>query len=217
MTKLSMHERLPFDEATAPSLVSTGELPQTEQVRDAVTEAYERYRSNGDGAVADYIPALASASPALFGICVVGARRWFFEIGDVETAFSIQSVSKPFVFALVCEAIGYEAARHQLGVNSTGFPFNSLIAVELNDDRTMNPLVNAGAIATTSLVPGNTADEKWERIRDGLSRFAGRELTLSKDVRDHATVSHSPSSLSARVDRAPRAGRQEGTRARCAR
>jgi glutaminase len=162
--------------------VSTGELPQTEQVRDAVTEAYERYRSNGDGDVADYIPALASASPELFGICVVGARGRFFEIGDVETAFSIQSVSKPFVFALVCDAIGYEMARHRLGVNSTGFPFNSLMAVELNDDRTMNPLVNAGAIATTSLVPGDTAEEKWERIRDGLSRFAGRELALSKDV-----------------------------------
>ena len=182
MTKLSMHESLPFDEATAPSLVSTGELPRTEQVRDVVTEAYERYRSNGEGAVADYIPALAGASAGLFGICVVGARGWLFEIGDVETAFSIQSVSKPFVFALVCEAIGYEAARHQLGVNSTGFPFNSLMAVELNDERTMNPLVNAGAIATTSLIPGNTAEEKWERIRDGISRFAGRELTLSKDV-----------------------------------
>ena len=182
MTKLSMHESLPFDEATAPSLVSTGELPQVDQVRDAVTEAYERYRSNSDGAVANYIPALASASPGLFGISVVGARGRSFEIGDVETAFSIQSVSKPFVFALVCEAIGYEAARRRLGVNSTGFPFNSLMAVELNDERTMNPLVNAGAIATTSLVPGDTADEKWERIRDGLSRFAGRELTLSNDV-----------------------------------
>src|SRR4029450_1554964 len=182
MTQLSMHESLPFDEATTPSLVSTGELPQIEQVREAVTEAYERYRSNDDGAVADYIPALASASPGLFGICVVGARGRFFEIGDVATAFSIQSVSKPFIFALVCDAIGYEAARHRLGVNSTGFPFNSLMAVELNDDRTMNPLVNAGAIATTSLVPGDTAEEKWERIRDGLSRFAGRELALSKDV-----------------------------------
>jgi glutaminase len=180
MTKLSMHESLPFDEATAPSLVSTGELPQIEQVRGVVTEAYERYRSNGDGAVADYIPALAGASPGLFGISVVGARGRFFEIGDVETAFSIQSVSKPFVFALVCEAIGYEAARHRLGVNSTGFPFNSLMAVELNDERTMNPLVNAGAIATTSLVPGNSADEKWVRIRDGLSRFAGRRAHLKQ-------------------------------------
>ena len=177
-----MHESLPIDEAATPSLVSTGELPQTEQVREAVTEAYERYRLNGDGAVADYIPALATASPELFAISVVGAKGRSFEIGDIDAAFSIQSVSKPFVFALVCDAIGYESARHRLGVNSTGFPFNSLMAVELNDERTMNPLVNAGAIATTSLVPGNTVEEKWERIRAGLSSFAGRELSLSREV-----------------------------------
>ena len=182
MTEPSMHERLPFDEETTPPRVSTGELPRVEEVRAVVTEAYERYRTNGEGAVADYIPALAGASPEWFGICVVGARGRSFEIGDVETAFSIQSVSKPFVFALVCEAIGYGEARHRLGVNSTGFPFDSLMAVELNVDRTMNPLVNAGAIATTSLVPGATLEEKWERIRDGLSRFAGRQLTLSGEV-----------------------------------
>ena len=113
---------------------------------------------------------------------MVGARGRYVEIGDVETAFSIQSVSKPFVFALVCEAIGYEQARLKLGVNSTGFPFNSLMAVELNQDRTMNPLVNAGAIASTSLVPGDTADDKWEAVRAGLSRFAGRELSLDAEV-----------------------------------
>jgi glutaminase len=177
-----MHEQLPFDEATAPPLVSTGELPSAEQVRDTVTEAYERYRGNGDGTVADYIPALASASPDLFGVSVVAAGGRYVEIGDVGAPFSIQSVSKPFVFALVCEAIGYEAARERLGVNSTGFPFNSLMAVELNEARTMNPLVNAGAIATTSLVPGDTADQKWARILDGLSRFAGRELVLDDAV-----------------------------------
>ena len=182
MTELSMHESLPFDEATSPSSVSTGELPQIERVITAVTEAYELYRSNGEGTVADYIPALAGASPHLFGVCVASAREQFFEIGDAEVAFSIQSVSKPFVFALVCDAIGYDAARHRLGVNSTGFPFDSLMAVELNVERTMNPLVNAGAIATTSLVPGDTADEKWARIHAGLSRFAGRELTVSRDV-----------------------------------
>jgi glutaminase len=182
MTKLSMHERLPFDEETTPPRISTGELPQPEQVRDLVTEAYERYRTNGDGAVADYIPALAAASPDWFGISVVGARGRSFEIGDVETTFSIQSVSKPFVFALVCETIGYGEARRRLGVNSTGFPFDSLMAVELNAHRTMNPLVNAGAMATTSLVPGATADEKWERILDGLSRFAGRLLSVNEEV-----------------------------------
>jgi glutaminase len=182
MTELSMHERLPFDEATTPPRVSTGDLPTAEEVAHLVTEAYELYRSNADGTVADYIPALASASPDLFGISVVGVRGRSFEIGDVDVHFSIQSVSKPFVFALVCEEVGYENARHQLGVNSTGFPFNSLMAVELNDDRTMNPLVNAGAIATTSLVPGDTAEQKFERVRQGLSRFAGRELSLSEDV-----------------------------------
>jgi glutaminase len=182
MINLSMHERLPFDEATTPPRVSTGELPRPDEVREVVTEAYERYRSNLDGAVADYIPVLAGASPELFGISVVGARSRSFEIGDVDTRFSIQSVSKPFVFALVCEEIGYGEARSHLGVNSTGFPFDSLMAVELNGDRTMNPLVNAGAMATTSLVPGATAEEKWERIRDGLSRFAGRELAVSEEV-----------------------------------
>ncbi len=182
MIKLSMHERLPFDEATTPPRVSTGELPRPDEVREVVTEAYERYRSNFDGAVADYIPVLAGASAELFGISVVGARSRSFEIGDVDTRFSIQSVSKPFVFALVCEEIGYGEARSHLGVNSTGFPFDSLMAVELNGDRTMNPLVNAGAMATTSLVPGATAEEKWERIRDGLSRFAGRELAVSEEV-----------------------------------
>src|SRR3954447_1701387 len=168
MSKLSMHEELPFDEATVPSLVSTGTLPRPEQVEDLVTEAYERYRSNLDGAVADYIPVLAEASPNLFGISVVGARGGHVDIGDADTAFSIQSVSKPFVFALVCDTIGYDAARLRLGVNSTGFPFNSLMAVELNDRRTMSPLVTPGAIATTSLVPGDTAAEKWQGIQNRL-------------------------------------------------
>src|SRR5438128_8137425 len=111
MNKLSMYERLPLDAATAPSLVSTGKLPRPEQVEDLVTEAYERYRSNLDGTVADYIPALAKASPNLFGISVVSARGRCVDIGDADTAFSIQSVSKPFVFALVCDTIGYETAR----------------------------------------------------------------------------------------------------------
>ncbi|WP_323102247.1 glutaminase A [Intrasporangium sp. YIM S08009] len=182
MTQLSMHERLPFDEAITPPRVSTGELPRPEEVEQLVTEAYQRYRGTTDGTVADYIPVLAEASPDWFGISVVGARGRSFEIGDVDTLFSIQSVSKPFVFALVCDAVGHESARRRLGVNSTGFPFNSLMAIELNDDRTMNPLVNAGAIATTSLVPGDTAEAKFESIREGLSRFAGRELTVNEEV-----------------------------------
>ena len=81
------------------------------EIRRLVTEAYERYRGNDSGRVADYIPVLAEASPDLFGIAVVGAWGRSFEIGDVEARFSIQSVSKPFVFALVCDTLGYEEAR----------------------------------------------------------------------------------------------------------
>jgi glutaminase len=182
MSDLTMHADLPFDEETAPPRVSTGDLPLHAEIRELVTDAYERYRHEDGGTVADYIPALARASPDLFGIAVVGPWGRSFEIGDVDARFSIQSVSKPFVFALVCDALGYEEARLRLGVNSTGFPFNSLMAVELNAERTMNPLVNAGAIATTSLVPGATADQKWASIHERLSAFAGRELTMSADV-----------------------------------
>jgi glutaminase len=109
-------------------------------------------------------------------------RGRIFSIGDSKREFSIQSVSKPFVFALVLQAIGVESARRRLGVNSTGLPFNSVMAVELNDERTMNPMVNAGAIATTSLIPGATADDKWHHIQTGLSRFAGRPLEIDPDV-----------------------------------
>jgi glutaminase len=182
MTQLPMHETLPFDEATTPPRVSTGDLPMHAEIRQLVTDAYERYRGDSSGTVADYIPVLAEASPDLFGIAVVGPWGRSFEIGDVAAQFSIQSVSKPFVFALVCDTLGYEEARLRLGVNSTGFPFNSLMAVELNAERTMNPLVNAGAIASTSLAPGATADEKWAAIRERLSRFAGRELTINAEV-----------------------------------
>jgi len=92
------------------------------------------------------------------------------------------SVSKPFVFALVCETIGPEQARDKLGANATGLAFNSLAAIEQGSNGRTNPMVNAGAIATTSLAPGATAEEKWKFIHDGLSRFAGRTLPLNEEV-----------------------------------
>ena len=175
-----MYTPLPDDDQ--PYLISTGHLPQEQQVETLVRAAYERYKGLDDGKVADYIPALAKVSPRLFGICVVGTSGRSFAVGDAEHEFSIQSVSKPFVFALVCEAIGTEAARAKIGVNATGLPFNSVMAVELNAERTMNPMVNAGAIATTSLVPGDSADAKWRFIQDGLSKFAGRRLELDEEI-----------------------------------
>ena len=165
-----------------PPRVSTGELPSDDDVRATLVDAYERCRGVDAGTVADYIPALADTSPALFGLCVAGTRGGLFTVGDATHEFSIQSVSKPFVFALVCQAIGHQAARAKLGANNTGLPFNSVMAIELNQNRAMNPMVNAGAIATTSLVPGATTDDKWQGIVDGLSAFAGRTLAVDDEV-----------------------------------
>ena len=82
---------------------------------------------------------------------MAGVRGGVFAIGDAEQEFTIQSISKLFVFALVCDTLGPNEARRKLGVNSTGLPFDSVMGIELNADRTMNPMVNAGALATTSL------------------------------------------------------------------
>jgi glutaminase len=109
------------------------------------------------------------------------------------------SVSKPFVFALVCELIGPDDARERLGVNSTGLPFNSLHAVERSADGRTNPMVNAGAIATTSLAPGNGVEDRWRFIQEGLARFAGRELLLDAEVYASASATYSRNQSIARL------------------
>jgi glutaminase len=132
--------------------------------------------------VAHYIPALATACPAHFGICVAATGGQLFEAGEAAQPFSIQSLSKPFLFALICQAIGEDEAREKLGVNSTGLPFNSVLAVERSGEGLSNPMVNAGAIAATSLAPGDTAEAKWAFIQAGFSRFAGRPLAIDQAV-----------------------------------
>jgi glutaminase len=165
-----------------PGRISTGILPSDVDVRAEVAEGYERFRTLPDGDIPGYIPALANASPEAFGVCVAGVNGRIFAIGDADTEFTIQSISKVFVFALVCDTLGPDEARRKLGVNSTGLPFDSVMGIELNADRTMNPMVNAGALATTSLVPGATAHEKFDLISAALSRFAGRPLEVDVDV-----------------------------------
>ncbi|HEV7186231.1 MAG: glutaminase A [Actinomycetales bacterium] len=158
--------------------VSTGRLPSGERIDALVAAAYNRNRVSTDGTVADYIPVLAEVDPDLFGICVAEVDGGIHEAGDSFVEFSIQSISKAFVYALVCEAFGHTEVGDRVGVNNTGLPFNSVMALELNNGHPMNPMVNAGAIATTALMPGATPAEKWERIRSGLSAFAGRQLEL---------------------------------------
>lgn len=162
--------------------VSTGHLPSPEDVQSLVDRAHANFCSNTDGRNSQVYPALARVPADLFGICIVGVSGNVYQVGDAGVEFSIMSVSKPFVFALVCEVIGVEEARGKIGANATGYPFNSLAGVERNPKGLTNPMVNSGAIATTSLVPGATHEEKWQFLHDGLSRFAGRTLPLNEEV-----------------------------------
>lgn len=170
-----------------PPYVSTGHLPPGDEVRALVAEAHARFQSNTEGTNSQVYPALAQVPAELFGICVVGTNGVVHAMGDSEYEFTIMSVSKPFLFALVCQAAGVEAARQKIGVNATGRAFNSLEGIERNPDGRTNPMVNSGAIATTSLVPGETLEAKWRFIHDGLSRFAGRPLPLNDEVYASAT------------------------------
>ena len=178
------------DQKVGRTYVSTGHLPSPRQVQAAVDEAYRLYRAEASGATSQTYPALARASGHLFGICVAGVGGSMYRAGDSGHEFTIMSVAKPFVFALVCETLGAERARQQLGVNATGLAFDSLTFVERSPDGRSNPMVNAGAIAATSLVQGETSEEKWKYLADGLSRFAGRDLTLSDETYASASATN---------------------------
>jgi glutaminase len=162
--------------------VSTGHLPPADEVVRLVGDAHERYKSNSDGRNSQVYPALAEVPSELFGICVVGTNGAVHSVGAAEHEFAIMSVSKPFLFGLVCQVIGAAQAREKLGANATGYAFNSVAGIERSPNGRTNPMVNAGAIATTSLVPGATVDAKWKFIHDGLSRFAGRKLPMNEEV-----------------------------------
>src|SRR5580692_7805419 len=121
-------------EAAGHSYISTGHLPDPDEVTAAVRRAHARFKGNTEGRNSDVYPALARVPGDLFGVCVVGTSGSVYQIGDADHAFSIMSVSKPFVFALICQCLGAEEARDRLGVNATGLPFNALSAIEQGRD-----------------------------------------------------------------------------------
>lgn len=162
--------------------ISTGHLPAPDLVQQLIAQAHVEFGTNAEGENSQVYPALARVPSRLFGICVVGTNGAVYAAGDTDHEFSIMSVSKPFLFALICQLIGAREARAKLGANATGHPFNSVAGIERTADGRTNPMVNAGAIATTSLVPGSSSDEKWKFIHQGLSRFAGRELPMNDEV-----------------------------------
>ena len=154
----------------------------------AVNAAYAKYRNLKEGKNADYIPALAKVDPNLYGIALVTADGKVYTAGDTKTEVSIQSISKVFTMAEVIQEQGLESVEKRIGVDATGARFNSIIAVEAvrtvvgTGAPEMNPLVNPGAISTTSMVKGATADEVWKKIIGFHDAAAGRQLTVLQDV-----------------------------------
>jgi len=173
--------------------VSTGQLPPAERVRRLVDIAYERFRGNADGALSDVYPSLAAVAPDTFGICVANTSGATVAAGDSEVEFTIMSVAKPFVLALMGGVHTPERVLEFVGGNATGRRFNAVSAIEDAPDGRTNPMVNPGAIATASMTPGSTTEEKWELLRQGLSRFAGRELSLDDEVFASASAANAVS------------------------
>lgn len=156
--------------------------PRREQVAAVIKEAYEKFKNDTNGKNADYIPYLAKVDSKLFGIAVVTTDNQVLTMGDVEYSFSIQSISKVYSLALAMEELGPEKVFEKIGSEPTGRPFNSPVAVVDMPTHSGNPFVNAGAIATVSLIAGSNADEKWNKILNFYSKAAGEKLTLIDEV-----------------------------------
>jgi len=164
--------------------------PAKADVEAALTAAHAKYKSLAEGKNADYIPALAKVPSNLFGIALVTVDGQVYTVGDVEQPFSIQSISKVFTLAEVLKASGPKPVEENIGVDATGQVFNSIVAVEQSKGQEMNSFVNPGAIATTALVQGATADEVWAKILGIHSDFAGRPLEVNQEVYQSETESN---------------------------
>ena len=152
------------------------------RIKSALDNAYAKVVKAKGGKNADYIPALAKVDPNIFGIVLVTVDGHVYTTGDMKSEVSIQSISKVFTLALVIEQQGPEAVEKNIGVDATGTAFNSIVAIEQHKGAEMNPLVNPGAIAATSMVKGDTREAIWNSILAYYSDFAGRPLKVNAEV-----------------------------------
>lgn len=147
-----------------------------------IDQAHQKYKSNHDGKVADYIPALATYSPNNFAITIATVDGKIYQVGDVNKPFPMESLSKVFTMALAMEQHGPQVVLDKLGANATGMPFNSGLAVELTKGAPENPLVNAGAMSTVSLIEAKDKTARWNKILDNLNVWADATLTVNEPV-----------------------------------
>ena len=150
-------------------------------VLDYLDGVYRELSGEKSGSVADYIPELAIVDPDSFAICLATSDGYVYEAGDSRKRFAIQSVSKPFTYALALADRGLAAVAAKVDVEPSGEPFNE-ISLDPITERPRNPMINAGAITCASLIAGDSPEERFERLRKFYSSFAGRDLSLDEDM-----------------------------------
>jgi glutaminase len=148
----------------------------------AIDKVYAKQKDAKGGKNADYIKELATVDPNIYGIAIVTADGQVFTKGDLSSRVSIQSISKVFTLAKVIEESGARAVMDKIGVDATGLRFNSIVAIELQKGKEINPLVNPGAIAASSMISGKDSAAKWKNILQTHSDFAGAQLYVNQPV-----------------------------------
>ena len=156
--------------------------PAVSPYQTAINNAYAKFKDLKEGKNADYIKELANVDPNIYGIAIVTADGQIYTAGDLNSRVSIQSISKVFTVARVIEEQGAKAVMEKIGVDATGLRFNSIIAIELQKGKEINPLVNPGAIASSSLISGLDSAAKWKNILQTHEAFAGAPLKLNMPV-----------------------------------
>ena len=154
-----------------------------QQIKDVAQEAYNLYKDNTDGKNADYIPYLANIDPKLFGISICLMNGEIIQLGDSQYRFGIESVSKVLTAILVLRQYGAPKVLEMIGTDATGLPFNSIMAILLENDHPSTPLVNAGAISACSMVkPIGDSAKKWDAIVENVTDLCGSAPQLIDEL-----------------------------------
>lgn len=154
----------------------------TEEIKKVVEDAYNKFKDLKGGENASYIPYLAKVPSELCGISVVTADGEQINVGDFEFRFAIESISKVCTLALALEEVGAEVVREKIGDSPTGLPFNSVIALELHQDKPLSPLVNAGAMSSVSIIKADNAEDRWQKILNFQRKLGSDKIALSDEV-----------------------------------
>lgn len=153
-----------------------------EKLAVVMQQALDEAKTNMDGENASYIPFLASVPSELTGLAFVSVTGEIIQLQDTDYKFSIESISKIMTLGLVLEQSGADALHSKIGAEPTGMPFNSVLALELHQGKPLTPLVNAGAMATVSLVKATDKEQRWQQILHFQSLLANSAITLSDEV-----------------------------------